>query len=108
MPPHRREGRSGLRGQGPHLAGDARGEPVGLGLAQLVGFLEIQPELGRDAEIGGETQGGVRGDGAPAVHDVADALGRRAQFACRHGMSSPRQECLLVVIWFDKNIVVRG
>lgn len=70
-----------MDGQGAHVADDAVGQTFGAGLAEVVALLEIEPEFGGDAEIDAEAQGRVRGDGPPAVDDVADALRRHAKVA---------------------------
>ena len=46
-----------------------------LGEAQLVELLQVQPELRAGAEEVGQAQGGVAGDGAPAVEDSGYAVG---------------------------------
>ena len=70
-----------MDGQGAHVADDAVGQTFNACLAQVVALLEIEPELGGDAEIDAQTQGRVRGDGPPTVDDVAYALRRHTKVA---------------------------
>ena len=53
------------------------GGAVSGGDAKVVVVLEVEPELGRQAEIPSETEGGVSTDGALSAHDLVDA--REAQ-----------------------------
>ncbi len=46
-----------------------------LGDAEVVGGLEVEPKLGAGAEPVAEAQGGIAGDGAAGVDDLADAVG---------------------------------
>lgn len=70
-----------MDGQGADVADDAVGQTLGAGLAEVVALLEIEPELGGDAEIDAQTQGSVRGDGPLGVDYVADALRRHTKVA---------------------------
>lgn len=74
---------SGGARAGADLGGDA-GADGGLGHRQVVRGLEVQPELGRGAEIAGKTEGRVRADGARVVggDDGGDAVRRDVQIAC--------------------------
>src|SRR5579883_1255282 len=45
------------------------------GDAELIGLLQVEPELGRGPEIPREAEGCVRGDAAPAPHDLVEARG---------------------------------
>jgi hypothetical protein len=48
------------------------GPQIAFGNLQLVSCLQVEPELGCGAEVNAQTQGGIRGDIATAVDDVAD------------------------------------
>ena len=63
-------------------AGDG-GAGALLGDAEVVGGLEIEPEERVGAEPVAEAQGGIAGDGAAGVDDLADAVGRDGDLAWR-------------------------
>ena len=54
---------------------------------QVVGRLEIHPELRRAAEVAGQPQRRVGRDGPPAVHDLAHPRHRHAQVS-RHAIDA--------------------
>lgn len=56
-----------------------------LGDADVVGALEVQPELCRGAEPVAEAQSGVAGDASPAVNDLRDAIRRNLDLAGKLG-----------------------
>lgn len=47
-----------------------------VGEAEVVDRLEVEPELTAGAEPMAEAQGGIAGDDAASVDDLADAVGR--------------------------------
>lgn len=50
---------------------------------QLITHLEVHPEFGTGPEISPQAAGGVRGDGALAVGDLVDAVGRHLESLCQ-------------------------
>jgi hypothetical protein len=49
-----------------------RGQQIPFRDFQVVARLQIEPELGRRAEVDGQPQGGIGADAAPAVNDIPD------------------------------------
>lgn len=66
------------RRQRTRLNASQQGAHFGLGDLAVIAGLQIQPDLGRPLEVAGEAQGGVRRDGAFALHDFIDAARRHA------------------------------
>jgi len=69
---------AGLGGAGVDVAVDL-GLMLAGGGAQIVGALQVHPELRIDAEIAAEAQGGIGGEGALAGDDLGDTVRRHAQ-----------------------------
>src|SRR5258706_280809 len=53
------------------------------GHAQIVFRLQSQPGFGRDGEIDAEAERGIGGDGAGAVHDAVNPIGRDVEITCK-------------------------
>src|SRR5712664_848228 len=52
-----------------------------LGQAQVIESLQVEPKLRARAKEMSEAQGGVAGDGARAIQDLRDAIGRHSNLA---------------------------
>ncbi len=52
---------------------------LAFGLLQIVGLLQVHPDLGAGAEVRGKAQGSIGGDGTLAAQDGRDAVMRHAE-----------------------------
>lgn len=80
----------GALDQGKHLALDLVFQAL-LGYFQVVACLEIDPELGGSAESTRQTQSGVGGNAALALHNGVDAIRRDAQGTRQRILADPQR-----------------
>lgn len=62
---------------------------IAFNLGDVVLALQIEPELRAVAEVAAEADGGIGGDGAPAIQDVGDAAGGNAKIQRQPACAEP-------------------